>query len=174
MNREPLKLGEKLHSLLKSGTVDDEDLTANELVSEIYNTEFWHEITGSRNFRELPFLINMDGTMIRGAIDLVYEHDGEWNIVDYKTDNTDMNLYRGQLLCYVLGLYYLKSYKAKNISLYSIKSRTLVTEPAPEIEHIENIIRDVILGIEAERYPRLKNKNCDRCEFSEICKNEEP
>jgi len=174
MNREPLKLGEKLHSLLKSGTVDDEDLTANELVAEIYNTEFWHEITGSRNFRELPFLINMDGTMIRGAIDLVYEHDGEWNIVDYKTDNTDMNLYRGQLLCYVLGLYYLKSYKAKNISLYSIKSRTLVTEPAPEIEHIENIIRDVILGIEAERYPRLKNKNCDRCEFSEICKNEEP
>ncbi len=173
-NREPLKLGEKLHSLLRSGVIDDEDESANELVSEIYNTDFWHNMTGSKNYRELPFLIDIEGTMLRGTIDLVYEHDGEWNIVDYKTNSTDLDIYRGQLFSYVLGLYHLKSYRAKYIALYSIKSKKLVSEPAPDPEQIEAIIKNVIKAIEAEQFQKVKNKNCEICEFSELCKKEEP
>ncbi|MEM3264996.1 MAG: PD-(D/E)XK nuclease family protein, partial [Thermoplasmata archaeon] len=172
--REPLKLGTKLHLLLRNGAIDEEDERANELVSEIYNTEFWRVMTGSKNYRELPFLINIDETMIRGTIDLAYEHDGEWNIVDYKTNSTDIDLYRGQLLSYVLALYYLKSYSAKHIALYSINSKKLVSEPAPDIEHVESQIRNVIKNIEAEQFQKIKSKNCEICEFSELCKKEEP
>ncbi|MGC8693284.1 MAG: UvrD-helicase domain-containing protein [Thermoplasmata archaeon] len=174
MKRESLKLGTKLHALLKTGAIDDQDARASELVTSVYNTEFWSEIMRSKNYRELQFIMNMDGTRVQGSIDLAYEHEGEWEIVDYKTASIDMELYRGQLHCYVLALYYLKSQRAKRIALYSIKSNTLVYEDAPEIEQIEAQIRSVIKDIEAERFSRVKSKICDICEFSELCKNREP
>lgn len=175
---EPLKFGEKLHLLLKEGSLDledsDLDIKANQLVTEIYNTDFWHNMISSKNYRELPFLINFNQTIISGTIDLVYEQNEEWNIVDYKTQGIDIDQYRGQLLCYVLGLYYLKYYRAKKIGLYSIKNKKLVMEDAPDIEHIESIIREIISNIENDKFPRISNENCDNCEFSDLCKNDEP
>jgi ATP-dependent exoDNAse (exonuclease V) beta subunit len=174
---ESLKLGEKVHLLLKEGTLDLEDLDldikANRLVNEIFSTDFWQNMISSKNYRELPFIINFGYTIIRGTIDLVYEQNGEWNIIDYKTQSMDIEQYRGQLLCYVLGLYYLKSYRAKKIGLYSIRNRQLVTENAPEIETIENMIRTIVSDIENDKFPRISNEVCKNCEVLDLCKKDE-
>ena len=37
-------------------------------------------------YTEVPFAISEGDKVIRGVIDLVYELDGDWCVVDYKTD----------------------------------------------------------------------------------------
>lgn len=39
-----------------------------------------------RCFREVPFDLELDGRVVRGSIDLLFEEDGRWVVADYKTD----------------------------------------------------------------------------------------
>ena len=41
---------------------------------------------GTRAHFELPFSWDWDGAPVHGTIDLAYESDGEWRIIDFKTD----------------------------------------------------------------------------------------
>jgi ATP-dependent exoDNAse (exonuclease V) beta subunit len=37
--------------------------------------------------REAPVTLSLDdGTLVEGVVDLAFEHDGHWVVVDYKTD----------------------------------------------------------------------------------------
>ena len=37
--------------------------------------------------RETPVTLTLeDGTLVEGVVDLAFEEDGEWTVVDYKTD----------------------------------------------------------------------------------------
>ncbi len=38
---------------------------------------------------ELPFSWNWEGVAVHGSIDLVYEINGEWRVIDFKSDRTD-------------------------------------------------------------------------------------
>lgn len=40
-----------------------------------------------RVFRELPFEVTLDGQWISGVVDLLYEEQGAWHLLDYKTDS---------------------------------------------------------------------------------------
>lgn len=64
-----------------------------------------------KRWRELPFMFELDGRVIRGFIDLVFEEEGKFTIVDFKTDNItadEANLkashYENQGAAYVMGL----------------------------------------------------------------------
>ena len=64
-----------------------------------------------RRWRELPFTFELDGRVIRGFIDLVFEEEGKLTLVDFKTDRVaageaeDMaSFYANQGGAYVMGL----------------------------------------------------------------------
>jgi ATP-dependent helicase/nuclease subunit A len=40
-----------------------------------------------RFFREFPFSVFLDGHLLEGKIDLLFEESDDWVIVDYKTDD---------------------------------------------------------------------------------------
>ena len=64
-----------------------------------------------RRWRELPFMFELGGRVIRGFIDLVFEEEGKLTLVDFKTDKvtadeTDRraSFYTNQGAAYVMGL----------------------------------------------------------------------
>jgi ATP-dependent helicase/nuclease subunit A len=69
------------------------------------------EIRASRRFyREIPFTLGLGGDYAEGRMDLIYEREDGWRIVDYKTDDMHPDLidqrfdaYRPQGLLYALA-----------------------------------------------------------------------
>lgn len=46
-------------------------------------------------YRELPFVIERDGQLVHGTMDLVYlDHDSRWTVVDFKTDGVPDDIQR--------------------------------------------------------------------------------
>lgn len=65
----------------------------------------------SKRRRELPFTFELEGRVIRGFIDLVFEEGGKLVVVDFKTDNVAAgeaedkpSFYENQGAAYVMGL----------------------------------------------------------------------
>jgi ATP-dependent helicase/nuclease subunit A len=58
--------------------------------------------------RELPILLNLEGNRIlEGVIDLAFEENGTWHVVDFKTDaeiGSSRKRYENQLRWYSLAL----------------------------------------------------------------------
>lgn len=60
-----------------------------------------------RIFREVPFSINLDGNIVEGKIDLIFQEDGDWVILDYKTDQVSKENLEERFLMYrEQGVYY--------------------------------------------------------------------
>jgi ATP-dependent helicase/nuclease subunit A len=67
-----------------------------------------------RPYFELPFAYDWDGVPVHGVIDLAYEQEGRWQIVDFKTDRVDGRPLEQAARPYLpqLGLYGLALQKA--------------------------------------------------------------
>jgi len=83
-----------------------------ELVNKALNSSVLREaLSSSRVFTEVPFIVPYKKELISGRIDLLYEKDGMWVLVDYKTDRVDkteveerMKDYRLQAGLYTMAL----------------------------------------------------------------------
>lgn len=50
--------------------------------------ELWKRMTAAgEKYFEVPLSAMEDGTVVRGAIDMIFKEDGEWVVVDFKTDD---------------------------------------------------------------------------------------
>ena len=81
-----------------------------------------------RCFRETPFILHRDGNFIEGRIDLLFEENGAWTLVDYKTDDVAaaevekrVEVYRPQAAVYALALRELGIECAGGIALYFVR-----------------------------------------------------
>lgn len=109
-----IEWGEAVHTVLdfamKSGGADLEQIASAaleeagieatrlgdlvETVESVLSSEIWERARGaSRCLTEAPFAVALDGgegdgpLLVRGSIDLAFEEEGGWVIVDYKTDS---------------------------------------------------------------------------------------
>lgn len=122
---------EKLPSLL-DGWMEEEEMDASEipgiiaLVDGIMESVLWKRAMGSRErFFELPFCVTEGNTVFSGAIDLVFKEDGQWVIVDYKTDDFESDpgrkaAYKRQLDMYASFWEKLTGEKVKEKVLYRV------------------------------------------------------
>ncbi len=75
-------------------------------VRSVIVSDTWKRAQGaSRRFTEIPYTRLLEGrevqkTLETGVMDLVFEEDGGWVIVDYKTGTKDLEKYRPQLEAY--------------------------------------------------------------------------
>jgi hypothetical protein len=65
----------------------------------------------ARRFREAPFIVPVAGGFVQGRIDLLFEEEGRWTAVDFKTDDIAEDAieerlasYRPQAAVYALAL----------------------------------------------------------------------
>ena len=94
------------------GLGDDDTALATELIrNSMSGGVLARAAAASRRWRELAFMFELDGRMIRGFIDLVFEEEGKLTLVDFKTDKIAANeadqkalFYANQGGAYVMGL----------------------------------------------------------------------
>ena len=94
------------------GLGDDDTALATELIrNSMSGGVLARAAAVSRRWRELPFMFELDGRMIRGFIDLVFEEEGKLTLVDFKTDKVAApeayeraSFYANQGGAYVMGL----------------------------------------------------------------------
>ena len=111
---------ERLESLREEGVAcaraldlgEDEVALAMELIRNSVETGILaRAAVAPKRWRELPFTFELDGRVLRGFIDLVFEEEGKLTLVDFKTDqvaageaNERASFYASQGGAYVMAL----------------------------------------------------------------------
>jgi ATP-dependent helicase/nuclease subunit A len=82
-----------------------------------------------RLFREVPFSVSLEGKLVEGKIDLLFEEEGGWVIVDYKTDDVSgealeqrFQSYREQGLWYECAVREAAGCKVKEVAFFFLRS----------------------------------------------------
>lgn len=106
-------------------------------------------------YRELPFVIERDGQLVHGTMDLVYvDHDSRWTVVDFKTDSVpdDMGRITAHARRYLLQLAVYAAALRERIGVtptaqvvYLRYPQHVVTLPAAELDReLESLKLDAI------------------------------
>lgn len=82
------EFGRLVHGLLSGQLARDGAPAAALRLAARFEASLWGQraAAAARIEREQTFLVSLDGRLLRGQIDLWFEHDGEVVLIDYKTD----------------------------------------------------------------------------------------
>ena len=77
----------KEYGLTDTAQLRDAVAKTKTLLERFRQHPLWAEIAhADRRFAELPYVVSQNGRTERGIIDVLYFHNGQWTVVDYKTD----------------------------------------------------------------------------------------
>ena len=98
----------EVHGRVLGATPEEVDATINAVVAALAHPLLARARAARRMHRELPVILKLDANrVLEGVIDLAFEAEGRWHIVDFKTD-ADIALnrahYQRQLRWYCLAL----------------------------------------------------------------------
>lgn len=89
---------DKLEILAKK-LLDEESLSHGEIprliktVDAVMESGIWKRMAKAKEkYFEIPFSVMKDNTIISGIMDLVFKEDDGWVVIDYKTDDFDVDL----------------------------------------------------------------------------------
>jgi ATP-dependent helicase/nuclease subunit A len=97
---------------------------ALDTVERVAHTDFWQGAKTQAHFVETPFLVCESGQVTSGVIDLLFQTNAGWRIIDYKTDvSLAADIYQAQLDAYrdALGIIGCNVVDASIISVRSDK-----------------------------------------------------
>ena len=129
-----LELGNELHEWLENLTfhldIDKQLDTMNaspmirSVIHAFFNQPLIKSLKNEKVYKELPFMMEEEGTLKRGIIDLIFETDDKMVIIDYKTKTIDKEAYTDQVKGYMR---YLETKTNKSVEgyLYSLLDHTL-------------------------------------------------
>jgi ATP-dependent exoDNAse (exonuclease V) beta subunit len=159
------ELGTEVHNLLaeKPGAYSIE---AHQLAAVFQKSELGLAAQASpRVFREWDFILDIDGTLVRGVIDLWFERNGEIHIVDYKTDSqADPAPYVPQLQLYALALERAFGRGASHAWLHFLRFDRLVEIP---IDHsaVHDLIGRLKSAQDHQAFDLNEGPHCRSCAF---------
>ena len=131
---------------------------------------------------EVPFSIEFDEFILKGAIDLIYKDGEDVKILDYKNTEfkqSNLSKYKTQLLTYILALEKDPIYKqydinTKNASIYTLQSNKLLElsiDDENEIsQQLENM-KTAASNINNNCFESNKSDYCNICEFKPYCES---
>ena len=101
-----------------------------------------------RFFREVPFSVSLEGKIMEGKIDLLFEEDEGWVIVDYKTDevsgkaiNERFDLYREQGIWYARAAEKTTGEAVKEVAFFFVRTGEIrVLRDLGKVEIIQILI----------------------------------
>ena len=157
---EPLTPG-RLESLREEGValanvleLKEEDVDyAIKLIRESMETGriLARAAAASKRRRELPFVFELEGRVIRGAIDLVFEEEGKIVVVDFKTDkvaageaNERASHYENQGVAYVMGLEAATGLEAGELVFSFLRPGVDVSRHVDDV--LRNRLREAVAG----------------------------
>ena len=126
-------------------------------------------------FAERPFLLYLDGMVVGGRIDAIYERaGGGWEIVDYKTGRRpadDDPLAGLQLDLYALACVEVFGKRPEELTLtyFYLRSNEEVSRPAGDPERTRDRIIAAIKGMAAGEFGPAPSQHCRWCDFLAFC-----
>jgi hypothetical protein len=163
---------------------------------------FWASEPGQRlagarqSFREMPFVLAVDATEVRGVMDLVFQGaDGQWEVLDYKTSaparQGDAPPTGGQAVAspapeaaaaaaaeyqWQLGLYAVAASRwlgrpVRRWTVYFLDAgRPAERTVGPDdLARAEDVAREVLAGIAGRQFGRTSSGMCSHCRFLRLC-----
>ncbi|HEX4135993.1 MAG TPA: UvrD-helicase domain-containing protein [Bryobacteraceae bacterium] len=158
-------LGSAVHELLagKPGVYSDD---AKRLANVFLTCELGKRVESSaRVEREWDFIVDVEGTLVRGTVDLWFEDSGEIVIVDYKTDRVPdrATSYSPQLALYGLALERALGKRPKQAWLHFLRTNTLVEVPLDY--DVKKIIGELRAAQNTLKFPLNERGHCRACRF---------
>ena len=105
----------------------------------------------SKRRRELPFVFELEGRVIRGFIDLVFEEGGKLVVVDFKTDNVaageaedKASFYEKQGAAYVMGLEAATGFEVSELVFSFLRPGVDVSRPVDDV--LRQRVREAVAG----------------------------
>jgi len=167
------EFGNEVHELLAGIDMPDASPEARELA-----LRFERSPTGLRAARairigrETPILFDYKGLLIRGAIDLWFEENGEIVLVDYKTDSTisdeRLSQYSMQLRLYAIALSSALGRRVDRIVLAVLRGgREIQVGLSPAHEQaLRDIVAEFRASHRAGRFPLVTGRQCAWCPYA--------
>ncbi len=169
------ELGSQVHALLAGAAVADPDPKAVALADVFRQSPLGRRLArASRLEREFDFLMDVDGLVLRGQIDLWFEEGGDLVIVDYKTDSvTAIEAhqraldYAPQLRLYALALERITGRAPSHAWLYFLKPNTpMRVDLTPSLlDSPEQLVREFQEAQSVLEFPLREGSHCRRCPF---------
>ena len=128
---------------------------------------------------EAPFELVVDGHLVRGRMDAVYERDGHTEVVDFKTGSRPAPGDAGATV--QLDLYALAAVETWGVAPHRIRTTNcylgadgrpeLDTRPCDDrrIEAARQALTDWLRRIDERRFPARPGAWCSRCDFLPFC-----
>ncbi len=123
------------------------------LVKNTVNSSLIQRACKSKFYREVPFTVEVDGWILEGLVDILYEGPDGIVIVDYKTDDVTgselekrFKAYRLQGLFYALALHTATGKNIREINIYFVKANIIKKIENPSLAEIRKLLFQFIPG----------------------------
>ena len=136
-------------------------------------------LRATRKQHEHDFLIAIDGLVLRGQIDLWFEHNRDLILVDYKTDQLRrpidprrVHAYGLQLQLYAIALERIAGRPVTRAYLHFLRPNELVEiDLSPlELNAAREYVRSFITAQGSLEYPLNTGDHCFRCDYyKDVC-----
>jgi ATP-dependent exoDNAse (exonuclease V) beta subunit len=168
-------LGSAVHKILAGLTPSDDAPEARQLAEVFLKSDLGRRAAvSSRSEREWAFIADIDGTILRGSIDLWFEENGDFHVVDYKTSDVTADAafvrareYKPQLAFYAIALERALGTRPKVAWLHYLRPNTVV-----EVLLDDNAItaaRSLIAGLRKAQdelqFGLNEGEHCRTCQF---------
>lgn len=205
-DEDPPTRGERLHELLSKLDLQadferelkrllddlpaDARADAEAVLRRFRSGPLWDDLAAAQReagalHRETPFVLRLDGGLLRGKADVLLRRAGGWMVVDYKTGARHDQEYRGQVVLYALacrelltcgtaalgcepstptrGIIYYLDADAGEPETFAITGEMLDSAAAA--------LQRALAGIAGGDFPRRDGGACGRCGFLQVCAN---
>lgn len=158
------ELGSAVHEILaeKSGTHPEE---AQRLANVFRESSLGARAAASKRIeREWDFIVDVEGALVRGTIDLWFEENGEITVVDYKTDmRVNPAAYTPQLALYALALERAFGKRPAHAYLHFLRSNTVV-EVSLDYP-VTDLLAELRAAQDTLRFDLREGDHCHTCQF---------
>ena len=170
-----LEIGIQVHQLLAGAAVDRPAEEVVRLVERFQESAFWASLSAAQNVhREFDFVVELDGVVLRGQIDVWFEREGKLFLADYKTDSLDPDAdrqrlapYELQLCLYALALQRLRGRAPHGAWLCFLRAaKEIPVDLGPEsLAAALQTLRALREAQESGVFPLNEGPQCARCAF---------
>jgi CRISPR/Cas system-associated exonuclease Cas4 (RecB family) len=161
-------LGSLVHEVL-AGKAGDYPPEARQLADVFFASALGKRAAAAeRSGREWDFIADIDGTLVRGTVDLWFEEPGGMVVVDYKTDAQPRpEAYAPQLALYALAIERAFAKRPVEAWLYFLRRDTPVRVPVDDaaIHRVQELLAELSRAQNELRFDLLPGEHCRSCPF---------
>jgi ATP-dependent exoDNAse (exonuclease V) beta subunit len=174
------EIGTQVHQILAGVHIESPVAEAVELADRFHTSPLGKRaLKAARKQHEYDFVVALDGLVLRGQIDLWFEHNRELILVDYKTDQVRLpidpqrvNAYALQLQLYAIALEQIAGRPVSRAYLHFLRPNELVEVDLSPLQ-MNGAREHVRAFIEAQgtlAYPLRTGDHCFRCDhYKNVC-----